>query len=181
MKISNFKLKILVFLLSISLMSSCDRNALTSEQNIDDIEVLENQSNEIDNEKDEEENNGDNANESSHQENNQDDNNSFNTDNETQETNEEETPSETSPIDCSIFDGIFQHQTNFAIVKTLSIHDIDSNSVIWTIDGVEVKPRTPRILYIPDHIKTTKTIDVCYSAFSQDCGKLEGCITIDVK
>ncbi len=96
--------------------------------------------------------------------------------------NGEETPNEPKPIDCSVFNGIIEFsyaKKQFAGVQTLSIRDIDPNSVKWTVNGEVVTPRRPRFILIEDHVQQSGTVEVCYEANSATCGKISACKTIN--
>ncbi|SNR14304.1 hypothetical protein [Tenacibaculum jejuense] len=94
--------------------------------------------------------------------------------------NPEETPGPPKPIDCSVFDGVFEFNTSrnqFVGVKTISISDI--KNVKWTVNGTEVTPRTPRVMLVKDHVQQSGKVEICYEAESETCGKLSDCITVD--
>lgn len=85
---------------------------------------------------------------------------------------------EPQAIDCSVFD-VINHKDKIAIAGTISIYDIEDNSVIWTINGTQVTPVTPRVLRLVDHVNQSGSYEICYKAVSTTCGTLEKCITID--
>ncbi|WP_299214480.1 hypothetical protein [uncultured Aquimarina sp.] len=85
---------------------------------------------------------------------------------------------EPQAIDCTVFD-VVNYEDKIAIATTLSITDIDPNSVIWTIDGAVITPITPRVARLQDHVNQSGTYEICYKAVSQTCGDLEKCIEID--
>lgn len=85
---------------------------------------------------------------------------------------------EPQAIDCTVFD-VVNYKDAIAIAGTISIHDIDPSSVVWTINGTVTTPITPRVLRLMDHVNQAGQYEVCYKAMSQTCGSLEKCITID--
>ncbi len=176
----------LILLLSLVFTLSCEEHEnLTPDQELtetleDIIDGAEDTLNDIEEEDaGDDDESDDNTNEDGDDSN--DENDDTSDDDETESDNEEETPSETI-IDCSVFDGVFEFSFRdnlFAGVKTLSIHDIDPSSVKWTIDGTGVTPRSPRFVYLKDHIQDAGLVEVCYEATSETCGVLSGCITVN--
>jgi len=158
MRIKNLKsLFIILLFVFVSCESSTEDFALNSE----DIEALAEAEGEFENDDNGDDDNGD------------DDNGD----------EEEGSPVEDREIDCTVFDGVIVVRNGRAAgVRTISINDIDPSSVVWTIDGVQISPRTSRIVLLSDHVNVEEsgtTIELCYSSFSPTCGKLEGCTTIN--
>ncbi len=185
-----------LFIVFTLILTSCQQNEnLVDEQDalselIDEAEGALNESDNDangDNSGDSDQNNGDSDNNSDNNNDNSNDNNNDNnngdngnTDNNQGGNTPEETPGPPKPIDCSVFDGVFEFNTSrnqFVGVKTLGISDI--KNVKWTVNGTEVTPRTPRIILVKDHVQQSGKVEICYEAESSTCGKLSDCITID--
>lgn len=87
-----------------------------------------------------------------------------------------------SEIDCSVFEGVEIRKffsSTWAGVKTLSINDIDPNSVTWTVNGEEVDAFRPQLLRVNNHVSQPGSVEVCYTSVSSSCGVLQSCTTFD--
>ncbi len=87
---------------------------------------------------------------------------------------------EPKSIDCSVFD-VVNYMNKVTVATTLSISDIDPESVVWTIDGTVITPISPRVVRLMDHVTQSGKYEICYRAVSQTCGTFDKCIEIDYK